>query len=73
MKVIRKKLAINDLPCIDYYNKDGHWKASIYEMNAGWWSVRLNRVALLGCYHSEEEAYDALSFWLDIPEIYIKE
>ena len=72
MIAIRKKLAINNLPAIDYYDGAGKWLACIYEMYEGWWSVRLCRVELLSCYHSEEEAFAALAFWLDIPITYVK-
>lgn len=70
MTIKRGKLAINDLPCIDYYNDKG-WLACIYEMHTGLWSIRLNRVELLSCYHTEQEAIEALSFWIDIPTNYI--
>lgn len=66
----RGKLVINELPCVDYYNDNGHWVARIYERYEGWWSVRLCRVELLSCYHSEAEAFGALTFWLDIPITY---
>lgn len=64
MKIIRKKLAINNLPAIDYYDDSGLWIASIYERYPGDWSARLPRVELLSCYKTEEDAVDALCFWL---------
>ena len=65
MTARRGKLVSNGLPCIDYYNDNGHWIARIWESYEGWWSVRLCRVELLSCYHSEEEAFNALALWLD--------
>lgn len=65
-------MAINNPPRVDFYNEKAHWLACIYEMYAGWWSVRYNRVELLSCYHTEEEAYAALCGGLDIPNLYIR-
>jgi hypothetical protein len=66
MTAIHKKLAINDLPAIDYYDDNGHWKACVYEMYPGWWSMRAARVEMLSCFHSKEEAQAKVCFWLDI-------
>ncbi len=68
MKTIRKKLAINDLPAIDYYNDNGQWVACVYGLHPDAWSVRLSRVELTACYKTEEQANEALYFWL--PEAY---
>lgn len=65
MTVIRKKLAINDLPSIDYYD-GARWVACIWERYPGSWSVRTVRVELLSCYTTEFNAVKALSFWIDI-------
>jgi len=72
MTAIHKKL-VNDLPCIDYYNNEGRWLASISEMEPGWWTVRINSATYFGRFDSYDYAFRQVCFWLDIPALYIPE
>jgi len=70
MNAIRKKLAINQLSAIDYYDETGKWIAGIWEPYPNTWSSRTSKIELLACYKTEYEAIKALSFWIDVsPEI----
>lgn len=65
MTAIHKKLAINNLPSIDFYDDKMHWKASISEMEPGWWSVKINSATYFGRFDSYDDALRDVYFWTD--------